>query len=161
MYSRKRRVRIKTVVIVLTLLWIGDAVTAVYYNWSVGRDTSAWLNRAQVASNPSDMQEYLTYCRNGMEKWRVTRGYGELIFKTPENDMVLIMKALDRSIERCEYVKEFDRTSVEYQVALDDLRGQLRELDLYTPNSWFVQHGLLMAIFAWLGWIPAIWLFIL
>jgi len=141
------------VAILITILWIGAVGGAIFVHWNVTKDTIAWLDRAQVASNPEDMQDYLIKSKNGMDKWDLTDGYAAIIWRTPQNYMPLVVEALDRSIERCEYMKEFTRTSIEYQVALDDVRGQLRELDLHTPYSWWVNH-LVFLFWIWFGWLP-------
>ena len=140
------------VAILLTILWVGAVGVGFFYHWTIEKDTVAWLDRAQVASNPEDMQKYLVECRNGMEKHGLTDGYAAIIWKTPENYIPLILQALDRSIQRCENIKQFNETSTEYQVALDDVRGQIRELNLHTPYSWWVRH---IALLLWikLGWL--------
>ena len=145
-----------TIAILVTIGWIGGAAVAVYDNWQVGKDTNAWLERAQVASNPFDMQDYLLKCKAGMEKWEVTSGHAVFIFETPENDMSLIMEALQSNIDRCDKIKNFSATSIEYQTALDDVRGAIRELDLHTPPSWWYIHAFWLALWAWLGWIAMI-----
>lgn len=139
--------------ILITILWVGVIGVGIFYHWTIKKDTVAWLHRAQVASNPEDMQKYLVECRNGMEKHGLTDGYAAIIEKAPENYMPLILQALDRSIQRCENIKQFDETSTEYQVALDDVRGQIRELNLYTPYSWWVRHIVFLFLmeFGWLA----------
>ncbi|MBI2046810.1 hypothetical protein HYT26_01445 [Candidatus Pacearchaeota archaeon] len=112
-------------------IWMG-----VMMGYTINRDTTSWLIRAQVASNPTDMLEYLKNCENGMKNLNLTEGYASLIFKKPETDMRLIMKSLSSSIERAKNVQKMKPSSTEYQVALDDLRGTLRELDLYSPQRW-------------------------
>ncbi len=126
------------IALLLAIVCFSLIVTVIYYNWQCEKDTVAWLYRAQVASNPEDMEEYLEHCLTGMEKWQGTTGHAAIIFKTPENDMQLISRALNRSIQRCRQVKEFDPKSVEYQTALDDLRGQIRELDLHMAYKWWI-----------------------
>ena len=145
------------VAILVTIGWIGGVAVAVYDSWQVEKDTISWLQRAQVASNPFDMQDYLLKCKAGMEKWEITSGHAVFVFETPENDMTLIMEALQQNIDRCDDIKDFSKTSIEYQTALNDVRGAIRELDLHTPDSWWYIHALWLAVWAWLGWIaPAI-----
>lgn len=141
------------------LLWLAGVFQAVSLDYQVERDTSSWLERAQVASNPADMQVYLLNVQHGMEKWHATTGHAALIFKKPDNDLSLINQALKSSIERTEYMKNFNRNSTEYQVSLDDLRGQLRELDLHMTYGYWVNNNFVLWIWAWLGWIaPVIFL---
>jgi hypothetical protein len=129
--------------VIFLILLIGCISTCVYtgiQNYNIGKDTNAWLGRAQVASKPSDMHLYLTNCREGMKKWGLTTGYDAIIFETPENDMSLIMIALDNSIDRANEISGLNIKSVEYQTALDDLRGQIRELDLHAIGRYWVIH---------------------
>lgn len=139
--------------ILVTIGWIVGAVVAVYDNWQVEKDTVSWLERAQVASNPFDMQDYLLKCKAGMEKWEITSGHSAFILETPENDMALVMEALQQNIDRCDDIQNFSRTSIEYQTALDDVRGALRELNLHAPEAWWYIHALWLSVWAWLGWI--------
>ena len=144
---------ILTIAILVTIGWISGAAVAVYDNWQVEKDTVAWLDRAQVASNPFDMQDYLLKCKAGMEKWEITSGHSAFILETPENDMALIMEALQQNIDRCDNIKNFSETSIEYQTALNDVRGAIRELDLHAPEGWWYIHALWLSVWAWLGWI--------
>jgi hypothetical protein len=151
----KSEVKSKAVLVVLiisVLLSIGAWGVYVNNTWRMDQDIDSWKNRAQVASNPADMEKYLLNAKSGMIKWGLTTGHAALIFVTPFNDYVLINDALDRTIERCNAVKHLNITSVEYQTALDDIRGQIRELDLGT-QGWFVQNAqILMTIWLWVSW---------
>ena len=143
------------VAIVFTMLYAVVLVAALSTHLAITQDTVAWLDRAQVASNPEDMHGYLVDCRNGIDEWGVTTGYAAIVWKTPQNYMPYVVEALDESIKRCEDMQQFDRTSVQYQVSLDDVRGQIRELDLCTPKSWWVQN-LLFYLFTLTGWLLVI-----
>lgn len=160
--SEKKMSRpVLVIALVIMFVGIGWTVSNGWTTYEIGRDTTAYLNRAQVSSNPDDMHGYLVQCRDGMEEWELTDGYAALIFKTPENDMILVMQALDRSIERCEDIQTMDEMSPEYQTALDDVRGQIRELDIqasarYWTINWIVLllsmlmliGGILLAVFS-------------
>ena len=142
--------------LVILLLWIGGIYGAVIQDYEVCRDTVAWKERAQVASNPSDMREYMENCKQGMIKYGLTEGHSVFIFPTAENDLTLVMKSIDNIIERCHIVEEMDTNSPEYQNALDDLRGTIRELDLNSAEGYFARHNPLLCIWAWLGWLAFI-----
>lgn len=149
---------------VTTVIFLCFLTYGLYMNWVIDKDTTAWLYRAQVASNPIDMQSDLNNVMAGMEELDITSGHAALIFKTPENDMSLIVKSLKSCIDRCDYVRQFDKSSVQYQVALDDLRGVIRELDIQSFWAWWWMHGLAMLILiiaSCLAMIGAwVWLFI-
>jgi hypothetical protein len=146
-------VKVSTVVaIIVLILWIVSIPIALDMNWKVEQDTTAWLDRAQVASNPTDMQTYLLKVKDGMEKHGLTEGNAAIIYPTAETDMPLIMEALQQSIDRTEYMKGFNVTSVQYQVALDDVRGQIRELYLHAEER-FWKENLAFMLWVYLGWL--------
>lgn len=116
-----------------------------YINYRLWYDTYDWVGRAAVSSNAADMAGYLDNAIKGMRSWGFTEGYAALIFKSPANDMSLIMKSLERMKERAERLaKEFlavnphGITTVEYNQALDDLRGTLTEYPLAADYYWDV-----------------------
>ena len=137
--------------IIFIIIGISGGISNYYTSVDVGRDTTAWLNRAQVASNPEDMAEYLEKCRDGMIEWELTDGDSILFFATPEHDMELVMAALESNLERCYKIQEMDPYSPEYQTALDDVRGAIRELNLqavsrYWTKNWLLDHTPLFLI---------------
>ena len=100
------------------------------------RDIDSLIDRAQVAGNAEDMLGYMTQLKHNMESYGMTSGYTALVFKTPRNDMSLHYKTVTRVIERLEKIKGLSENETTYQVALNDLRGVIREL----PNpadGWF------------------------
>ncbi|MFH0929990.1 MAG: hypothetical protein V1814_01925 [Candidatus Moraniibacteriota bacterium] len=107
------------------------------------RNIDAVIDRAQVAADREDMVEYLQTLKKNMEEWGMTRGHFALVFKTPANDLTLHYKALNRIIERLDSIKNIPKNETAYQVALNDLRGTVRELHnpalgwLWT-NYWFL-----------------------
>lgn len=114
-----------------------------YLNYRIWYDTYDWVGRAAISSNAADMSGYLDNAIKGMEGWGFTQGNAALIFKSPANDMGLIMKSLKRMKERAEQLaKEFLTgnphriTSVEYNQALDDLRSTLTEYPLQADYYW-------------------------
>jgi len=119
-----------------------------YTNYRIWYDTYDWVIRAAVSSHAQDMTGYLDKAINGMKRWGFTQGYAALIFKSPANDMSLIMKSLERTKERAERLaneflsgnpdKDKKITAVEYNQALDDLRSTLTEYPLQADYYWDV-----------------------
>ena len=144
------------IIAILVIYTVVVGTLGVYYDYCVSRDTTAWLNRAQVSSNPEDMKEFLINARDGMNKWGCSEGYAALVFKKPDNDMLLIRRALDRTIERAKQLESMDIHSVSYQTGLDDLRGTIRELDFQAEYFWFIHRGMLLFIALW-GLMP-VWI---
>jgi hypothetical protein len=92
------------------------------------------------------MAHYLDRAIEGMKKWGFTQGHAALIWRSPANDMALILKSLDRAQERADRLaKEFlggnpegKITAVDYNQALDDLRSTLTEYPLQADYYWDV-----------------------
>jgi hypothetical protein len=135
--------------------WVGVFASTINTNWELDRDINGWLDRAQVANNPIDMQNYLVKCRDGMISYGLTTGYGVAIFPTPEEYMPYVMEVLDSAITRCDYIKGLPENSTTYQVALDDLRGNIRELDLHANGKYWADNVLTL-VWASVGWLVAV-----
>jgi len=135
------------------MVWIGAIVFSLnygvwyYLNYRIWYDTYDWVGRAAVSSHAEDMAQYLDKAINGMKAWGFTHGNAALIFKSPANDMSLIMKSLERTKNRAERLsQEFLSgspgagriTSVDYNQALDDLRSTLTEYPLQADYYWDV-----------------------
>ena len=135
-----------------TMVWISLVVFALnygvwyYINYRIWYDTYDWVIRAAVSSHAEDMTGYLDKAIDGMNRWGFNQGYAALIFKSPANDMRLIMKSLERTKDRADRLsKEFlsgnpekKITAVEYNQALDDLRSTLTEYPLQADYYWDV-----------------------
>jgi hypothetical protein len=113
------------------------------YQWYEYRnDLGAVQTRAQVAANREDVLRYVRELRAGYERHDATSGHAALIFKYPSNDLALQYHNLKRIEERLDALSAEPVTSTTYQVALDDIRGTLREF----PD---ITNGLIWARRAW------------
>ena len=144
------------IVIVGILVAIGLFVYCGVGNWLLNRDTTAVLERAQVAANAEDMLGYVVQLENNMVEHRMTEGHAAVIFRTPANDMELIFKTVTRIKERLEIVELLPQSDTTYQVALDDLRGTLRELDVCAGGWFWATRGWWMMLISIFGLIVAI-----
>lgn len=97
-----------------------------YYTYDSKID--AVIERAQVAADREDMLEYMRQLKTNMEKLDMTDGHFAILWKTDENDLALHYKTVGRIIERLEAIKDIPKDDTAYQVALDDIRGTIREL---------------------------------
>jgi hypothetical protein len=127
---------------ILVVVTVGMWIMWGYNTWALGRDTNAFLKRAQVAANADDMLDYINQLRQNMERLGMAKGHAALIFKTPYNDMGLIYRSVVKIVERLETIKKLDPSSTTYQVALDDLRGTTRELRLHYAGWYMARHAL-------------------
>ncbi len=135
-----------TVLVVVALVVIGYGLT---------RDVDALIDRAQVAADREDMVEYLTELKQNMERLDMTHGHFALVFKTPANDLALHFKTVNRVLERLDGIKDIPKNETAYQVALDDIRGTIRELENPARGVLWARYCfLLLALLVWL-W-PAI-----
>ncbi len=132
-------------------------------HYTIDRDITSLLDRAQVSSSAEDMLEYMTKLISAMESRGMTKGHNATVFKKPRTDMSLIYKSVIRSIERLTRVANMNIESIEYQTALDDIRGTLRELDLQAYGWWMSQGAWMLiwvifigVIFIVVGWLVMI-----
>lgn len=124
----------------------------------LNQDINSWQERAHVAADAQDMAIYLTLLREGMEKYDMTSGQAALIFKTPENDMGLIYRALKRMETRAYILAKLPVTSDAYQQGMDDLRGTLREFETHSNAFYWRHHMSLILRYIILPWTVVIWL---
>lgn len=132
----------KSFVIVWAMFIVFVAGALIFWgveSYHLNRDIDSLIDRAQVAADREDMLEYLNQLQANMKVWGMTYGHTALIFKTPMTDMALHYKAVQRFIERLESIQSISKTEVAYQVALDDIRGTLRELPR-PSGGWFWAH---------------------
>ena len=145
----------KTFITVLLLLsMVGIWIYCGIGEWFINRDTTAILDRAQVSANAEDMLGYVEQLQSNMESRGMTGGHAAVIFKTPTNNMALIYHSVVRIGERLITIKDLPKTETTYQVAIDDLRGTLRELDLHASGWFWRTRGwwlLLISVFLGLG----------
>src|SRR3989338_4858102 len=114
---------VSLVVSVLVGIFLGNQ----YYQLT--RDVESVAHRAQVAADVPDMLEYMKELKSGMERHGMTHVHTALIFKTPANDLAMLGASVTQIITRLEAIKNIPRTDTTYQVALDDIRGTIRELE--------------------------------
>ena len=112
--------------------------------YQVDRDIDSLINRAQVSADSGDMLLNMQMLQHNMEVYGMTQGHGALFFTTPMTDFNLTYKAVNRIIERLAEVEKMPKNEVAYQVALDDIRGTIRELpnpgDMYMwVHYWWIQ----------------------
>jgi len=122
--------------------------------WPYYRDIDAMVYRAQVSADAGKMADRLDETLANMEKYGVTHGYAALIFTSPENDVALDYEALKDLSLRARSISQLANTSVEYQTALDDMRGTLREISVDA-----LYFGLIHGAGLWVD--LAIWILVL
>ena len=131
-----------------------DTIGAWYTNWE---HTDSVIDRAQVGADLEDIAEYLNMLKTNLEARGMTHGHTALIFKGPSNDLSRNYKAILRLLERIEKLKGEAKNSTTYQVALDDIRGTIRELPNPAAGSTWVSYFWLVFIIVILWIILVIW----
>ena len=129
------------------LLCLVSVIVIGVNHYNISRDIEGWKNRAQVSSEPNDMVLYLENVQRGMESRGMVTGHAALIFPTPDNNMSLIYHTVQQLVEQAKILTTMDKRSPEYQTGLDNLRGSIRELNLFSKDYWSVHQG----IFWWLA----------
>lgn len=122
--------------------------------WPLEEDVNAPLNRAQVSAEAEDMLEWMNKVKAGMERRGMTHGYATIFKHTVDYDYEHIYTSVNNIIGRLERTIEMDKSSVEYQAAVDDIRGTARELDLRIGEYCIKHYGwwmTILGIFALLG----------
>jgi len=136
------------------IVTIISTVICIVIWYPIMRDTDAVIDRAQVAASRQDMVEYMEQLKKNMERYGMTEGHIVLVFKTPITDMKLHYRAVDRILGRLYSIKEIGQDQTAYQVALDDLRGVIRELPNPASGWLWVKWGwwiLLINFISWTG----------
>ncbi len=108
-----------------------------YIAWKYPLERDVWgiLDRAQISAESDDMLRLVNIAVNNIENKRSlfsgypqTKGYCALIFQKPENSLEMQYTAMLNIRKRLERTDTFDKNDVEYQTAIDDIRGTIREL---------------------------------
>lgn len=145
----------KTLLIVSLIVSVSVGIFLISQGYQLNRDVESVAHRAQVAADVPDMLEYMKEFKAGMERHGMIRGHTALIFKTPANDLARLNGSIDQIITRLEVVKDIPRTETTYQVALDDIRGTIRELEAPSIGFLWVQYWFLFiaGIGIWVWWL--------
>jgi len=128
------------------------AVLGIYYyvdiKWPLENDVNAPLNRAQVAAEAEDILLWMKKVEQGMIERNMTEGYATIFKHTPDFDYTAIYKSVQNLIIRLERTVKMEKSSVQYQTAVDDIRGNIRELDLRI-NNYLLKHYWWLYIITW------------
>lgn len=148
----------KKILIISIITVIMCAVILLVGKFFIKNEITGWFNRAQVAADAMQIHENMVKVKNGMKKHGMTNGYAAYIFwRTPDYDMAEIFKAVNAIVNRVEKITAIGQNTTTYQVALDDLRGTIRELDLHAWEYKWRHSGYgLVLIFLVLGLITII-----
>ena len=133
----------KTSLIVSLVVSVLVGIFLISQGYQLNRDVEFVAHRAQVAADVPDMLKYMKELKAGMERHNMTRGHTALIFTTPGNDLALLSESITQIITRLEVVKDVPRSETTYQVALDDIRGTIRELEGPSGGFLWVQYWFL------------------
>ena len=120
------------------LLLIAILIYPAYFiAWEYPQRRDVWgiLDRAQISAESEEMYDLVDYAittlenRKGLISGRPqTEGYCAFYFQQPDNSLEMQYTAIKNIRTRLERTNSFDKNSVEYQTAIDDIRGTIREL---------------------------------
>lgn len=131
---------------VVAVIWAGIGT------WMISRDVDRVLDRAQVAADAKDMLADMQKVEANMADLGMTHGHTALVFKTDLNDVGKQYAGVKAVIARLEKIENLDTASTTYQVALDDIRGIIREIPRMAGGWFYVTVGwilLLVGIILW------------
>jgi len=134
--SQNRLYWILGVVIGLTfIMLISVIIYYLYWGYPMQRDVWGVLDRAQITAESNDMLNLVREARLNLEQKiglfsgvSQKQGHCALIFKEPSNSLDAQFLSIQNIEKRIERTNNFDKSSVEYQTAIDDIRGTIREL---------------------------------
>ena len=118
---------------------------AYFLAWEYPQRRDVWgvLDRAQISAESEEMYELVNYAITTLENRKglfsrkpQTEGYCALIFQQPDNSLEMQYIALKNIRDRLKRTNSFDKNSVEYQTAIDDIRGTIRELPYLDCYIW-------------------------
>ncbi len=134
----------------LLICYVGIFILGVIFlvlkDYEYSQKTDAYINRAQISGDREDMLEYLEILMTNLKNLGADQGHTAVIFKKADNDLSLHFKTLQRLHERLESIGDIPKSETAYQVALDDIRGTIREY----PNP---ADGLVWVTYWWLYWL--------
>jgi hypothetical protein len=139
-------------VIVCMIYTVVATTSLVSQGYELNRDIEAVAHRAQVSADAEDMLQYMQTLKSNLERHGMTEGYTALIFKQPSNDLSLLYESVNKIIERLEQIKDIPKSETTYQVALDDLRGTIRELEAPSYGFVWVHNWVLFVLYALWIW---------
>lgn len=120
---------VNTLIIFLVIAWLlFTGVKYVMWDYPMERDVWDNLNRAQTSADTQDMLDYVVEAKEGLAYRDQTAGHCALLFKKPSNDLAAQYKIIENIVSRISDANSFQKTSVQYQTALDDIRGTIREV---------------------------------
>ena len=101
------------------------------------------MDRAQLSAESEDMYDLVDIAIKNLENKKSLGsgmsqavGHCALIFKKPSNSLEAQHKILVNIRTRLERTNTFDKYAVEYQSAVDDIRGTIREADYLDCWIW-------------------------
>lgn len=106
------------------------------WDYPMDREVKSKLKRAQTMAEVEAMLPLIKEPTKYLKTKGQDTGHCALIFKTSENDLAAQYQALENVEKRLERTVLLDKKSPEYQQAVDDIRGILREIDFFDCWLW-------------------------
>lgn len=137
--KKRKKSKVKKVFsLVNVLIVIAILSFPVYYiSWQYPLERDVWgkLDRAQISAESEEMYRLVNEALISLEnknsliaRKSQSEGHCALIFKKPDNSLDMQYTALYNIRKRLDRTNSFDKQSVEYQSAIDDIRGTIREV---------------------------------
>jgi len=119
------------------LILLGFSIAAyLFWDFPMEKEVKSKLKRAQTMAEVETMLPLIREATDYLKFRGQHTGHCALIFKTTDNDLAAQYQALENVEKRLQRTVEFDKNSPEYQQAIDDIRGILREIDFFDCWLW-------------------------
>ena len=136
---KKKKSKLKKIFSLINVfIVIAILIFPIYYiSWQYPLERDVWgkLDRAQISAESEEMYKLIDEAIISLENKKSliarksqSEGHCALIFKKPDNSLEMQYTALYNVRERLNRTNSFDKYSVEYQTAIDDIRGTIREI---------------------------------
>jgi len=137
--KRKNKSKLRKIFSLVNIfIVIAILIFPVYYiSWRYPLERDVWgkLDRAQISAESEEMYTLVNEAIISLENKKSliarkpqSEGHCALIFKKPDNSLEMQYTALYNIRERLNRTNSFDKNTVEYQSAIDDIRGTIREV---------------------------------
>ena len=94
------------------------------------------LDRAQVAAESEDCSYWMIRLQENMENGGLRGGYTSLLYHNPDTDVAQTRAAVQNVIQRLRVANGMEKSSPEYQAAMYDCRGIMREINVDAFGWW-------------------------
>lgn len=121
--------------------------TNVHVNQKVG----GWYSQAIASADAEQLYDFTERTLAGLRELDLTTGYHALVYKTPDNDMAVEYEIIEGCAQRALEIQKYPVGSMDYAKSLDDVRQQLRAVNIGPTYGYLIKHNAWILYFGVLG----------